>query len=153
MKKVFLFFAMLLCTFLFTGCQPKQVELSNMVVGQENLKKLVENPDVIKSAQYESAYKAYMVLGRPCSFGPTDPAYRGIIKLNEEDGKKLFEEHEWDEYTGTLPTFTNIDTTPLNSDTWYTVALYDWDFFHSYYPPDEFYFNGKDTIVFSVQTY
>ena len=71
------------------GCQPKQVELVNMVVGQENLKKLVENPDVIKSAQYESAYKAYMVLGRPCSFGPTDPAYRGIIKLTEEDGKNF----------------------------------------------------------------
>ena len=154
MKRITLLTGIILfCTLLLAGCKPKQVELSDIVIGRDALNKLVENPDGIKSAEYERVYIAYMVFGMPNSFGPTDPAYRGIIKLTEEEGKKLFKEHEWNEYPGTLPTFTNIDTTPLKSDTWYTVARYDWDYFHNYYPPDVFLFNGKDTIIFSVQTY
>ena len=156
MKKIgitLLFGIAILCTFLLSGCKPKQVEIASPVVGRDALNQLVENPNGIKSAQYEKVDKAYLIFGRPSSFGPSDPAYRGIIKLTEEEGKKIFKEHEWDEYTGTLPTFTNIDTTPLNSDTWYTIAVYNWDFFHNYYPPDVFFFNGKDTIIFSVQTY
>ena len=154
MKRITLLTGIILfCTLLLAGCKLKQVELTSMVVGTETLKTLVENPDGIKSARYENVDKAYLIFDTPSSLGPTDPAYRGIIKLTEEEGKKLFKEHEWNEYTGTLPTFTNIDTTPLKSDTWYTIARYDWDYFHNYYPPDVFLFNGKDTIIFSVQTY
>ncbi len=148
-----LLITVLLSTMLLAGCQPKQVELVDQVVGREKLDGLLEDPTLVKSAQYEKVDKAYLILGTPSSLSPSDPAYRGIIKLTEENGEKLFTEHKWNEYTGSLPTFTYFDTTPLAGDTWYVVGVHDWNFFKNYYPPDYFLFNGKDTIIFCVQTY
>lgn len=149
-----LLLVLLLCTAMLSGCKGKTVEIAQPVVGKEKLKLYVTDMSSIKSIQYESFSKSYIVMGMPMGMGPSDPGYRGIIHLSEETGKEIFDNYKWAEDPSPLPTFVNIDTTPLNSDTWYVSEDPDYAFFdYAMCRVTDFRFNGKNTIIFSIQTF
>lgn len=151
-KGICLLIVMLLCSVVLSGC--KTVEKANLIVGWEDMKMYIEDPSIVKSIQHESFYTSYVILGMEMGLSPSDPGYRGIIHLTEEAGKEMFEKYQWKEDSSALPVFTNIDTTPYNSDTWYVDEDPDFSFFnHAMCRVTEFRFNGKDTIIFGIQTF
>ena len=151
---IFLLVILLVCSAFLSGCGPKQIEKTRLVVGKDSLKMYVKDLDAIKSVQYEKVDKVYKILGMEMGLSPSDPGYRGIIHLSEETGKEMFENSQWEVDSSPLPTFVNIDTSPLNSDTWYVNTDRDFSFFDpAMCNLKRFRFNGKDTIIFDIQTF
>ena len=107
----------------------------------------------IKSCEYETIRLAYRMFGKNFSMGPTDPSYRGIITLSEEEGENLFNQYNWlwDD-TFVLQDIGEIDTSYLQGNKWYYCN----DFNVKVFPTvivNYIYFNGKDTIIFDVSSF
>ncbi len=143
---------MMLCTILLTGCNGKTAEETQYPMLKSKLELYFTAPDMVGVTDFESVYLVNKVMGMNMSMGPSDPRYRGIITLKEEAGEDYFNAHTWKPYTGSLPSFVNIDTSPLYSDTWYEYDDVDFDFFQSC-QVNLFLFNGKDKIIFDISTY
>ena len=103
----------------------------------------------VVSCEYEKIDKAYVFLGKKYSLGPTDPAYRGIITLSEEEGKKIFNDYDWHLDDEFVPEIGSLDTANLKDDEWYFNYDFDNDYF--YMGLGYVRFNGKDTIIFDQQ--
>ena len=145
---------LMLVILLLSGCSPKQVESAKYRTDKAELNYYYSDLSEIKSVEYEQVYKSYVILGMEMGLSPSDPEYRGIIHLTEEAGEKMFSDHQWKENSATLPVFTTIDTAPLNSDTWYEYDDYNFDIFNTSMCFVEYFrFNGKDMIVFDIQTH
>ncbi len=107
----------------------------------------------IKTCEYETIRLAYKMFGKNFSMGPTDPSYRGIITLSEEEGENLFNQYNWlwDD-TFVLQDIGEIDTSYLQGNKWYYCN----DFNVKVFPTvivNYIYFNGKDTIIFDVSSF
>ena len=113
--------------------------------------KYVDKLEGVVSCEYEKIDRAYVFLGKKYSMGPTDPEYRGIITLSEEEGKKIFNSYDWhlDNTFNPSGMVGSIDTSYLNGDEWY----FNYDFDNEYFYMGLGYvrFNGKDTIIFDQQ--
>ena len=139
---------------LLSGCIPKQVENAKPRSDVAELRLYLKDKSTIKSVDYEQVYISYVILGAEMGLSPSDPEYRGVIYLKEEAGKEFFDAHNWKEDTSTLPEFTCVDTKPLNSETWYEYDDTNFDFFDTAMVfVNYFRFNGKDKIVFDIQTH
>ena len=156
MKKITAITIMLLCIIcLLAGCSPKEVETAKRKLdGRDFIAENVPNLTDVKMVQYESYYKSYRILGRDMSFSPSDPGYRGIITLSEEEGQKLMQEYTWTKTSDPLPEMLEIDLTSYQGQDWY----YSDDFYNDYFRNPTMYgefvrFNGTDTIIFDYQSH
>ena len=143
------------CVFLlgsfFTGC--KEVELTKHLRGSAVVGSIAPDLEGVKSCDYEQVDKAYRFLGQNLSLAPSDPRYRGILILSEEEGQKLWESaNDWELSDTPLPDLGDVDTSSIQGEDWYySRVLY--DYFNILTFPSYLSFNGKDTIVFDVQTH
>ena len=139
-------------TAFFTGCNGKTVEQTQYPILKSKLELYLKDPANVTYADIESVYMVNKVMGMNMSMGPSDPRYRGVLTLKEEAGEDYFGAHTWKNYSGSLPSFVNIDTTPFSSDTWYEYDDVDFDFFQNC-QINSFLFNGKDKILFDISTF
>ena len=143
---------MILSLFLFTGCSGQTQEQTQYPIQKAKLNIVLTNPDVVKTTDFESVYLVNKVMGMNMGVGPSDPRYRGTLKLDEEFAREYFETRTWKQSTQPFPALVNIDTKPLYSETWYEYDDVDFDFFR-YCDVHTLLFNGKDTILFDISTY
>ena len=99
---------------------------------------------------YESiSYEEYSGAG-VMSMGPHEPLYRGVICLNEQYARDIFEDYEWEE-TDVDFTFTKVDVSGLEGP-WYSSEQYSKELAKFTYEPFNYVvFNGKE-LVFSLKT-
>ena len=102
-------------------------------------------------ADYESiSYEEY-IRADATGIGPHEPLYRGIIYLDEDYARDIFEEYEWKE-TDVDFEFLKVDASGLEGP-WYSSDKYSEELAASTYEPfDYVVFNGKE-LVFSLQTH
>lgn len=147
-----IYLLIVLCMVLFAGCTVQTQEQTSYPTQKSKLNLVLSNPDVVKGTDFETVYLVNKVMGINMGGGPSDPRYRGTLKLDEEFAKEYFETHTWKNNTQPLPALVNIDTKPLSSETWYEYDDVDFDFFQNCIV-NAFLFNGKDTILFDISTY
>lgn len=99
---------------------------------------------------YESiSYEEYSGAG-VMSMGPHEPLYRGVICLNEQYARDIFEDYEWEE-TDVDFIFTKVDVSGLEGP-WYSSEQYSKELAKFTYEPFNYVvFNGKE-LVFSLKT-
>ena len=152
MKK---FFSILLVAFLslsvLSGCSRKQVELIDYHSDKAFTNKYVKDLDV-EHCEYETIRIGYGPRG-DLSLGPTDPRYRGIITISEDEAKELFKSYNWIEVNDFADiNLGNINLPDMETEKWYTSYEFsneNLSMVQTYYC----LFNGKDTIIFDVQTF
>jgi hypothetical protein len=84
------------------------------------------------------------------SMGPHEPLYRGVICLNEQYARDIFEDYEWEE-TDVDFIFTKVDVSGLEGP-WYSSEQYSKELAKFTYEPFNYVvFNGKE-LVFSLKT-
>ena len=142
---------MVLSVFLLVGCSSQIAEETQYPVQKEKLQIVLKDPDVVKTANFESVYLVNKVMGMDVGVGPSDPRYRGVLKLDEEFAEDYYKTHTWKSRTEPIPSLVNIDTKPFYSQTWYEYDDTDFDFFQNCFV-NTFLFNGKDTIIFDIST-
>ena len=100
---------------------------------------------------YESiSYEEYAG-GGVMSMGPHEPLYRGVICLDEQYGREILENYEWEE-TDVDFDFIKVDVSSLEGP-WYSSEQYSEDLAKSKYEPFNYVvFNGKE-LVFSLKTH
>ncbi|MCR5846991.1 MAG: hypothetical protein K6G75_02570 [Lachnospiraceae bacterium] len=152
MKK---FFSILLVAFLslsvLSGCSRKQVELIDYHSDKAFTNKYVKDLDV-EHCEYETIRIGYGLRGN-LSLGPTDPRYRGIITISEDEAKELFKSYNWIEVNDFADiNLGNIYLPDMEAEKWYSSFEFSNDYM---YMVQTYYclFNGKDTIIFDVQTF
>ena len=107
----------------------------------------------VTSCECETVRVAYRMFGRNFSMGPTDPDYRGIITMSEEEGENLFNQYNWIwDDTFVLEDIGEIDTSYLQGDKWYFCNDFETETFPTVIV-HYIRFNGKDTILFYVSSY
>ncbi|MCR5405235.1 MAG: hypothetical protein K6E88_00465 [Lachnospiraceae bacterium] len=99
---------------------------------------------------YESiSYEEYSGAG-VMSMGPHEPLYRGVICLNEQYARDIFEDYEWEE-TDVDFISSKVDVSGLEGP-WYSSEQYSKELAKFTYEPFNYVvFNGKD-LVFSLKT-
>ncbi|MCR4648968.1 MAG: hypothetical protein K5776_07820 [Lachnospiraceae bacterium] len=148
-------FAVLLVSFLslfvLSACSRKQVELIDYHSDKAFTTKYVKNLDV-EHCEYETVRIGYGPRG-DLSLGPTDPRYRGIITISEDEAKELFNSYNWVEVNDFSDiNLGNINLPDMEAEKWYTS----YEFSNDHMSLVQTYcclFNGKDTIIFDVQTF
>ena len=152
-NKISCFILSILLFFSFTACSGEEKETITTGSDTALIKKLTEDLDGITGCEYETIRRAYTMFGQNFSMGPTDPSYRGIITLSEEEGKRIFKEYYWllDD-TFMADGMSDIDTSDLQGEDWYYCNSFD---VHTFPTAIVHYvrFNGKDKIVFYVSSY
>lgn len=153
-KKIILFVLPFIIFLPLFACSGEPEEQITHSTSTELIKKLSgDDLKGIKSCEYETVRLAYKMFGKNFSMGPTDPSYRGIITLSEEEGENLFNQYNWlwnDSFV--LQDIGEIDTSYLQGNKWY----YSNDFNVKVFPTvivNYIYFNGKDTIIFDVSSF
>lgn len=114
-----------------------------------------EGLDGIVSEEYERIYPEEHVgrvdIGVP---GPTEPKYRGVIRVSEEEGAKLWERFEWKQFNENMPDLGQANELLNESDDWYVSDDFNKEIFRSeFVGVNNACFNGKDTIIFDIQRY
>ena len=141
----------LLSIFVLSACARQQVELIDSYNDKVFTNKYLKDVDV-KDCEYEMVRIGYGPRG-DLSLGPTDPRYRGIIHVSDDVAKELFDSYEWWEVTEHDDiNLGNINLPDMDADRWYTSSGFVQEnlfMVHTQY----LYFNGKDTIIFDVQTF
>ena len=151
-KKISLFIVSILLMFSFSACMGQLQEFVYYDTDTKLINNIARDLDGVTGCEYESVRVAMNMFGKPFSMGPTDPTYRGIITLSEEEGQKLLEEYEWElDDTYVLQNIGDIDTSYLKCCEWYTCNDFDSDIFKTVIV-EYVYFNGKDTILFEVHS-
>ena len=139
--------------FSFTACSPDPQEIITTDSGTAFINNLTEDLDGITGCEYETVRLAYTMFGKNFSMGPTDPSYRGIITLSEEEGEKIFNDYNWIlDDTFTPDGMSEIDTSDLQGEDWYYCNNFDVHTFPTVIV-NCVRFNGKDTIVFDVSSF
>ena len=146
-----LFIVSVLAIFTLIGCERKQTEIIDHYHNQAFTNKYAKDLTVT-DCEYEQIRIGYGRNG-DYSLGPTDPRYRGVIKISEEQARELNSTYKWI-YDDTFTSFDlgSIDTSSLQGEDWYFCNQFENDYFsmvNRYFVR----FNGKDTIVFDVQTF
>ena len=152
-NKISCFILSILLLFSLSACSGDPQEIITTGSGTAFIKNLTEDLEGITGCEYETIRVAYKMFGRNFSMGPTDSSYRGIITLSEEEGEKIFKEYNWllDD-TFSADGMSEIDTSYLQGEDWY----YCYGFEVHTFPTviiNYVRFNGKDTIVFDVESY
>ncbi len=151
-NKISCFILSIILFFSLSACSADPQEIITTGSGTAFIKKITEDLDDVKGCKYETIRVAYTMFGKNFSMGPTDPSYRGIITLSEEEGERIFKEYNWllDD-TFTPDGMSEIDTSYLQGEEWYYCNDFD---VHTFPTVIVNYvrFNGKDTIVFYVSS-
>lgn len=152
-NKIPYFVLSILLLFSLSSCSVEPQEIITTGSGTAFIEKLTEDLDGVKRCEYETIRVAYRMFGKNFSMGPTDPSYRGIITLSEEEGERIFKEYNWllDD-TFVAGGMSEIDTSYLQGEDWYFCNDFE---VHTFPTVIVHYvrFNGKDTIVFDVASY
>lgn len=153
-KKIIIFILSFIIFLPLFACSVEPEEQITHSTSTELIKKLSgDDLKGIKSCEYETIRLAYKMFGKNFSMGPTDPSYRGIITLSEEEGENLFNQYNWlCDDTFVLQDIGEIDTSYLQGNKWYYCN----DFNVKDFPTvivNYIYFNGKDTIIFDVSSF
>ncbi len=114
-----------------------------------------EGLDGIVSEEYERIYPeehaGRINIGVP---GPTEPKYRGVIRISEEEGKKLWERFDWKMFNENMPDIGKAYELIDESDDWYISDDFNKEIFRSeFVGVNSARFNGKDTIIFDIQRF
>ena len=159
MKKIYINKAAAVSVFLslmvlfLSGCHVKThtVIKEDYCTDETSLVKYFNNLN-IESAEYEMIYPSeYIGKVEIGSFGPTEPKYRGAIFLTKEEAQRLIEDYTWSESSNSIPELGKADSNVNLDDEWYESSDFNEDNF-KLGTDEEFFFNGKDTIVFTFKT-
>ena len=152
-NKTSYFILSILLLFSLSACSGEPQEIITTGSGTAFIENLTEDLEGIDGCEYETIRLTYRMFGRNFSMGPTDPSYRGIITLSEEEGERIFKEYNWiSDDTFTADNMSEIDTSSLRGEDWYYCNDFE---VHTFPTVIVHYvrFNGKDTIVFDVASY
>lgn len=102
-------------------------------------------------ADYEKIVTYVDVFGMHLSMGPTDPQYRGIIYISEEDAQRLLNDYEWEPVEDAKPDCAQVDMTNVSECNWMSSHDFTYELFEIVIV-NACYFNGVDAIYFDIQT-
>lgn len=102
-------------------------------------------------AKYEKIYTEVDFFGYRFSIGPTDPQYRGVIYISEEDANILLEKYDWSLAQDVEFNCENVDMSEFEDCEWLISPEFEREMF-SCTMVNACYFNGKNAIYFDIQT-
>jgi len=153
MKKAFSILLSLVFIFSLASCATKNKEIyrveecdGSFVI--ENYTNEFSGFTEIKCEQY---YTTWETTRSVTAIGPVEPGYRALLTLTEDKVNDMNDKYEWTEVSNPAFTFEIIEIGDKEGDTWYTCKSFEDDTFKTV-AINNVYFNGKDTLVFDIQT-
>ena len=144
-------FIMGLWLLLLGGCEEEYVsEIVNKKDGYV-MEHYTRGEDTYTDTEYEMIVNTIKSHGIDVSIGPHEPRYKGVITLTQDKAEELLNAYEWEKTDKQEITFDKVEFSDTEHGEWYCSKAFEKDYF-KLVNVNQAYFDGKNTILYDIQT-
>lgn len=136
---------------LFGGCE--EIPITEITCRKDAfvMEHYTKAADAYTDTEYERVLQTIKVRGMNMSMGPHEPEYRGMILLTDEKAKEIRDKYDWNKAETVEITFEKMEYKIPEDTEWYVAGGFAHDYF-TLVSVKQVYFDGKNTIIYDIQT-